>query len=106
MFGFMYTYNILSPIHSQVYVCFIVYTCKYCVCPHSPYGLLDFELKLYIYHYYYINTSTNNYEYATTHLHSPLRAFKLPDTIVPFRCNTLFYNCSYTHTQPFAWNIV
>ena len=36
-----------SPTHSHVYVCSVVYICKYCVCPHVPYGLLDFEIKLY-----------------------------------------------------------
>ena len=39
-----------SPIHSHIYVCSIVYMCKYCVCPHEWYGLLDFgEKKHYIY---------------------------------------------------------
>ena len=36
-----------SPTHVHVYVWSIVYICKYCVCPNGPYGLLDFEIKLY-----------------------------------------------------------
>ena len=32
-----------TPIHIHVYI-----YCKYCVCPHGPYGLLDFEIKLYL----------------------------------------------------------
>jgi len=47
-FCFIDTYNMSSPIHVHVYVCSIVYMCKYCVCPHGPYGLLDFEIKLYL----------------------------------------------------------
>ena len=35
-----------SPTHIHVYVGSIVYICKYCVCPHGPYGLvLNFEIK-------------------------------------------------------------
>ena len=41
--------EILSLAQSHVYVCSILYICKYCVCPHGPYGLLDFEIKLFIY---------------------------------------------------------
>jgi len=42
----IYTYNMPSPIHIHVYVCSSLYICKYCVCPHGPYGLLDLEIKL------------------------------------------------------------
>ena len=31
------------------YACSIVYICKYCVCPHGPYGLLDVGIKVSIY---------------------------------------------------------
>jgi len=31
------------------YTCSIVYICKYCVCPHGPYGLLDVGIKVSIY---------------------------------------------------------
>ena len=30
------------------YACSIVYICKYCVCPHGPYGLLDVGIKVSI----------------------------------------------------------
>ena len=36
------------------YVCSIVYICKYCVCPHRPYGLLDVGIKVSIYLCHYI----------------------------------------------------
>ena len=49
LFGIMYTYSMPSPIRFPVDVCSIVYICKYCVCPHGPYGLLDFEIKLSYY---------------------------------------------------------
>jgi len=38
-----------THIHIPVYVCSIVYICKYCVCAHGPYGLLYFDIKLSIY---------------------------------------------------------
>ena len=41
----MYTYTMPPHIHSYVDVFSIVYICKYCVCSHGPYGLLDFEIK-------------------------------------------------------------
>ena len=44
LFVIMYTYNM--PSYNHVYVCSIVYICKYCVCPHGPYGLLEFVIKL------------------------------------------------------------
>ena len=31
------------------YSCSIVYICKYCVCPHGPYGLLDVGIKVSMY---------------------------------------------------------
>ena len=31
------------------YACSIVYICKYCVCPHGAYGLLDVGIKVSIY---------------------------------------------------------
>ena len=31
------------------YACFVVYICKYCVCPHWPYGLPDVRIKVSIY---------------------------------------------------------
>ena len=45
---YMYTYNMPSPIHIYEYICSILYICKYWVCPHGPYDLLDFEIKLYL----------------------------------------------------------
>ena len=30
------------------YACSILYICKYCVCSHGPYGLLDVGIKVYI----------------------------------------------------------
>ena len=33
------------PSYNHVYVCSIVYICKYCVCPHGPYNSLNFEIK-------------------------------------------------------------
>ena len=30
------------------YACSIVYICKYCVCPHGPYGLLDVGIYISI----------------------------------------------------------
>jgi len=49
IFSFIiYMYNMPSPTHVHVYVCSIVYICKYCVCPHRPYDLLNFEIKLFL----------------------------------------------------------
>ena len=41
-FCIIYTYNMPSPTNVHVHVWSIVYICKYCVCPHGPYGLFLF----------------------------------------------------------------
>ena len=37
-----------SPINIHHVSVSIVYICKYCVCPHGPYGLLDIGIKVSI----------------------------------------------------------
>ena len=54
-----------SPTYNHIYVCSIVYICKYCVCLHGLYGLLDFEIKLYL--SIYTDNSTSFKLYTLDH---------------------------------------